>query len=88
MRTMTATEAARNFSRILDMLEHGLSEEIVILRNNHAVATMVPGAPHMTALEALSDLHRTLDDADGESWLRDIKTLDEVASGEMRDPWA
>ena len=44
MRTVTATEAARNFSRMLDLLEHG-SEEIVVLRNNQPVAKLVPGAP-------------------------------------------
>ncbi len=44
MRTVTATEAARNFGRVLDLLEHE-SEEIVVLRNNQPVAKLVPG-PH------------------------------------------
>ena len=43
MRTISATEAARNFSRMLDLLEHE-SEEIIVVRNNHPVAKLVPGA--------------------------------------------
>ncbi len=71
MRTVTATEAARNFSRVLDSLEHE-SEEIVVLRNNQPVAKLLAGALHMTALEALADLYRTLPDAEGAAWLKDV----------------
>ena len=87
MRTVTATEAARNFSRMLDLLEHG-SEEIVVLRNNHPVAKLVPGAPRMTALEALADLYRTLADAEGAAWLEDAKRVDRRLRKQIRDPWA
>ena len=84
---MTATEVSRNFSRVLDTLERG-DEEIVILRGRHPVARMVPGAPRMTALEALGDLYRTLDDADGEAWLEDMAGADRRLGREVRDPWA
>ena len=87
MRTVTATEAARNFSRMLDLLEHG-SEEIVVLRNNQPVAKLVPGAPRMTALEALADLYRTLGDAEGGAWLEDAKRVDRRLRKQIRDPWA
>jgi prevent-host-death family protein len=87
MRTLTATEAARNFSRVLDSLERG-SEEIVILRNSQPVAKLVPGAHRMTALEALADLHRTLPDAEGAAWLEDAKRMDRKRRKEVRDPWA
>lgn len=87
MKTMTATEVSRNFSRVLDTLERG-DEEIVILRGRHPVARMVPGAPRMTALEALGDLHRTLDDAEGETWLADMAGADRRLRREVRDPWA
>lgn len=86
MRTVTATEAARNFSRMLDLLEHG-SEEIVVLRNNQPVAKLVPGAPRMTALEALADLYRTLPDAEGTGWLEDTKRVDRRLRKQIRDPW-
>ena len=87
MKTLTATEAARNFSKVLDMLEHG-SEEIIILRNNHPVAKLVPGAPRRTALEALSDLYRVLPDEEGTAWLRDASRVDRRLRGQVRDPWA
>jgi prevent-host-death family protein len=87
MRTITATEAARNFSRVLDELEHG-SEEIIILRNNHPVAKLVPGAPRRTALDALADLYRTLPDKEGAAWLRDARTMDRPLGRQVRDPWA
>ena len=87
MRTVTATEAARNFSRMLDMLEHE-SEEIVVLRNNQPVARLVPGAPRMTALEALADLYRTLPDAEGAAWLEDVERMDRRLRKQVRDPWA
>jgi antitoxin (DNA-binding transcriptional repressor) of toxin-antitoxin stability system len=87
MKTMTATEVSRNFSRVLDTLERG-DEEIVVLRGRHPVARMVPGAPRMTALEALGDLYRTLDDAEGEAWLEDMAGADRRLRPEVRDPWA
>ena len=87
MRTLSATEVARSFSRILDSLEHG-GEEIVIIRNNHPVARLVPGAARMTALEAMADLYRTMDDAEGQAWLEDIRKADRPLSKELRDPWA
>lgn len=87
MRTMTATDIARGFSRVLDSLEHG-GEEIVVVRNHHPVARIVPGAPRMTALEALSDLYRVLDDAEGELWAADSARADRLLVAEARDPWA
>ena len=84
---MTATEVSRNFSRVLDTLERG-DEEIVVLRGRHPVARMVPGAPRMTALEALGDLYRTLDDAEGKAWLDDMAGADRRLGREVRDPWA
>ncbi len=42
----------------------------------------------MTALEALSDLHHTLDDAEGETWLEDMAGADRRLRREVRDPWA
>jgi antitoxin (DNA-binding transcriptional repressor) of toxin-antitoxin stability system len=87
MKSMTATEASRGFSRLLDSLENG-GEEVVILRNNHPVARLVPGASRMTALEALGDIYATLDDTEGEAWLRDARESSGLLAAERRDPWA
>ena len=86
MRTLTATELARNFSRALDSLEHG-GEEIVVVRNHHPVAKLVPGAPRMGAIEALGDLYLTLDDAEGATWIEDTQEADRLLVRETRDPW-
>ena len=87
MKTMTATDVARRFSRVLDELERG-GEEIVIVRNRHAVARMLPGAPRMTAIETFGDLYRTLDDAEGAAWGKDAAKADRLLVAERRDPWA
>src|SRR5260370_7481439 len=54
MRTMTATEASRHFSDLLDAVERG--ETVTILRGSHPVAEIGPahrrtGADLRTALE-------------------------------------
>jgi prevent-host-death family protein len=87
MRTISATEAARNFSRVLDLLEHE-SEEIVVVRNNHPIAKLVPGAPRLTALEALADLYATLPDQEAARWLRDSRRMHRRGRRQLRDPWA
>ena len=87
MRTLTSTEVARSFSRLLDSLEHG-GEEIVVMRNKHPVARLVAGAARMNAVEALGDIHATLDDAEGTAWLKDIKRGKRMLAAEARDPWA
>jgi len=87
VRILTATEISRNFSRLLDELARG-GEEIVVMRGKHPVAKMVPGAPRLTALEALADLYRTLDDTEGRAWIKDAAGADRQAKKEMRDPWA
>jgi antitoxin (DNA-binding transcriptional repressor) of toxin-antitoxin stability system len=87
MKTLSATDVARSFSRILDALGHG-GEVIVVMRNKQPVAKLVPGAPRMTALEALADIHRTLDDSEGDAWLADTQGADRLLVRETRDPWA
>jgi hypothetical protein len=48
-------------------------------------ARIIPGTPHMTALEALADLYKTLPDEAGKSWSSDSKTPGTL--DKMRDPW-
>ncbi|HXJ94720.1 MAG TPA: type II toxin-antitoxin system Phd/YefM family antitoxin [Terriglobia bacterium] len=86
---MTATELARNLSRVLDRL--GVEgEEVVIERNGQEVARLLPGAARQTALEAMADLYRTLPDSAGVTWEADSRKgrwkggrLDKGT----RDPW-
>jgi prevent-host-death family protein len=90
LKAITATELARNLSRILDRLAVE-GEEVVIERNGQEVARLLPGAARQTALEAMADLYRTLPDIAGMTWEADSRKgrwrgsrLDKG----IRDPWA
>ena len=85
MQTVTATDLARNFRVMLDRVEFR-HEELLVVRNNHPVARIIPGSATMTALEAFSDLYGTLPKEAGIGWLADSR-LEENRSGEVRDPW-
>ena len=86
MTELTASELARRLSAVLDRLEFG-GEEIVIVRNNHPIARIIPGSPYRTALEAMADLYRTISPAAAESWVKDSRVSGSV-SEQSRDPWA
>lgn len=86
MTIMTATEFAKNIKKTLDRLEFG-REEIILVRNNHKIARIIPGSPHLTAIEAMADIHRTLAPEAARDWLTDSRLEGKLAA-EMRDPWA
>jgi len=90
VRTITATELARNLRRVLDRLAIE-GEEIVIERNREQVARLLPGPARQTALEAMADLYRTLPENAATTWEADSRRgrwkgsrLDKG----VRDPWA
>ena len=85
MSIMTATEFAKNLKKTLDRVEFG-GEEIIIMRNNHKIARLLPGPPHMSALEAMADLYRTLPSDAAEDWLEESR-IPAKLSEELRDPW-
>jgi antitoxin (DNA-binding transcriptional repressor) of toxin-antitoxin stability system len=59
MKQMTVTDFSRNFSAAMNEIEFS-GEEILLFRNHRQVARITPEATHQTALQAMSDLHRTL----------------------------
>jgi len=90
VKTITATELARNLRRVLDRLVIE-GEEIVIERNREQVARLLPGPARQTALEAMADLYRTLPEDAAATWEADSRKgrwkgsrLDKG----VRDPWA
>lgn len=90
MKTVTATQLARNLRRVLDRLAIE-GEEIVIERNGEQIARLVPGPARQTALEAMADLYRTLPPEAAATWEEDSRKgrwkgsrLDKG----LRDPWA
>jgi antitoxin (DNA-binding transcriptional repressor) of toxin-antitoxin stability system len=89
MKTITATELARNLRRVLDRLAIE-GEEIVVERNREQVARLLPSPPRQTALEAMADLYRTMPEAATATWEADSRKgrwkgsrLDKG----VRDPW-
>lgn len=90
VKTITATELARNLSRILDRLAVE-GEEVVIERNGQEVARLLPGPARQTALEAMADLYRTLPDSAGVTWEADSRRgrwRGSRLDNGIRDPWA
>ena len=90
MHAVSATEFARNFSQMLDQVEHqGVT--ISIVRNQRQVATVVPRLRQQSAMEAFGDLYRPLDGAVKDDWLADIKRVNKSIkgglSGKGQDPW-
>ncbi len=67
MKTITATDLARNLRRILDRLSVD-GQDLVIERNRRQVARLVPGPARQTAIEALADLYRTLPSDTAAAW--------------------
>ena len=86
MREMSASEASRKFSAVLDAAEHG--ETTVVTRAGHQVALIVP-APRANG-SALRDVLRrwkgnpSLDGA----FAKDVEAAREIAVADVDgDPW-
>jgi prevent-host-death family protein len=80
---MTATEASRKFSDLLDAVERG--ETITITRGNHPVAEIGPahrrtGADLRAALAGIP--------APDEKFASDVSAALELLDQEVDDPWA
>jgi prevent-host-death family protein len=90
MKTLSATEVARNFSAVLDAVERD-QQEIVLVRNRRSVARLVPEAPRQDALSVFGDLYRTLDDGTAEALSAAIRAGRRRRRGrvsELKSPWA
>jgi len=89
VRKITATVLARNLSEVLDRLAIE-REQIVIERNNREVARLLPSPSRLTALEAMSDLFRTLPASAAAGWERDSRAVSlrrtRLSKG-ARNPW-
>lgn len=90
MHVVSATEFARNFSLMLNQVEHqGIS--ISIVRNQQQVACVVPPLRIQTAAEAFGDLYRPLEGAVKDDWMLDTKRVAKALKGGLvekgRDPW-
>ena len=90
MKKLTVTEVARNFSAVMDRLE-AEQEEIVLIRNQRAIARLTPEPPEQNALVVLGDLYRRLDDGTAEALAKAVKRTRKgknVTLDALRNPWA
>ncbi len=87
IKRITATELARNLSSVLDRVRE-TGEEYVVERSKQPVAHLSARPGHMTAAEALADLHESLDAEAAEEWEADARRGDSILSDELSDPWA
>lgn len=84
MNIMTASEASRHFSTVLDEAEHG--ETIIVTRGGRRVATIGPAsAANGAALRKLARSWSAPDDPDFATDIRDIRA---AVDGGDEDPWA
>jgi antitoxin (DNA-binding transcriptional repressor) of toxin-antitoxin stability system len=81
MRQVTATEAARRFSEMLDSVENG-RESFVVIRRGRAVATVGPAAGS-TGRDLKDVLKRNRPDA---AWADELRELRDSIGSET-DPW-
>lgn len=83
MRTMTATEASRHFSDLLDAVERG--ETVTIVRGNRPVAEIGP-AQHRTGADLRAALTGTTPPDD--AFVKSIAEAMSMVTSEVVDPWA
>jgi len=86
MKTITATELARNLRKVLDKVAE-TGGEYSIERNRQVVARVVPGVPEQNALEAMADLYQRLPAKAAETWQEDARRAGEKLDDRLRDPW-
>jgi prevent-host-death family protein len=80
---MTATDAARNFSELLNRVARG--EEIEVVRSGAAVALISPPKSHLLSAERFRELIATAPSPD-EGFLDDVRTVRKSA-GPPEDAW-
>ena len=86
MKTISSTELARNLKKILDTVEHK-GQTVVVVRNGQKIAKITASPAHMDALEAMSDLYRTLPEDAAKDWVKESKSNEGYLSDEIEDPW-
>lgn len=85
MRTMTATEASRNFSDLLDLIQAG--ETVRITRGNEPIAEVGPARRRTGADLEAAILAAELPPLD-EDFERDIDEAVALLAHDGSDPWA
>ena len=86
MERITATQASRNFSNILNRARYG-GESFLVERNGEAVAEIRPASKGSTVADAIDVLKTTT--LPGPNFKRDmLETIAERKRDYPRDPWS
>ena len=92
MKVLSYDALARNFPKLWAEIECA-GEEVVIRRDRRRVASIVPEAPVLTALNVFGDLYGVLGEAAGSVLARNLAGIRNgkrrrLTLGELRNPWA
>ena len=68
MREITVAELSRHLHELLNRVEFA-GEELLVVRNHHQIARIIPNTAHLTAREAMADLYQTLSDDAADGWI-------------------
>jgi antitoxin (DNA-binding transcriptional repressor) of toxin-antitoxin stability system len=82
---MSVTDFARNLGTVFDRIEHN-GEQIILRRNKHRIARIIPGSPYLTAQEAMGDLYRTISDEADATWFAENR-LASTLKDDSYNPW-
>ena len=85
MKRISATEASRSFSRVLDQAEHG-GESFIIERNGRAVAELRP-APRRSTVGDLVTFLRDMPLPDPDFRADMLEIIEQSSRDVARDPW-
>jgi len=80
---MTATQAARSFSEVLNRVASG--EEVEVIRNGAPVAVIGPPKARVVSAERFRELIASAPRPD-DDFAEDVRTL-RTSAGAPRDPW-
>ena len=84
MKEISSTDLARRLKQVLDEVIYR-DEEFVIVRNKQRIARLLPGVEQKTALEAMSDLYRTLPEDAATTWLKESRMPEKLDP--LKNPW-
>ncbi len=84
-RKLSATEAARNFSEILNRVKYR-GESFIIERNGEAIGKLRPATPSRFAARDLVGLLKALPEVDAD-YLRDLEELSRAQPALSESPW-
>jgi antitoxin (DNA-binding transcriptional repressor) of toxin-antitoxin stability system len=85
MKTVTATQMARNAGEVLDAVATR-GETVVVERHHAAIARIVPAEPTRTLRQVLDDMRPMLTASQAAAWLKASRARGLAEA--VRDPWA